>query len=157
MDAMFEMWSTNTTVGQAKYGSNYYDADYMLGYHFYNAAWQDGDHIHEGLGFFPQHIKLTNFFELSVQSVNPAITLPYWDFTIEDAYNISVWDSFAFTEDTFGSMPTPPDDTWGWLYKNAKVDDAMIPDGRWVGAKTGVNTEFPDLVFAYGYMRAPGV
>jgi hypothetical protein len=155
LDAMYEIWQTDETTGQLQYGSDYHDMDYLMGFHFYNAAWQDGDHIHEGLGFFPQHLKLTNMFERSIQAVNPAVTLPFWDFTIETANNISVWDSPMFTEDTFGSMPTPPDAEWGWLYKNADVDDARIPDGRWADAKTGVNTKFPSLSFAYGYMRAP--
>ena len=155
MDAMKVIWEVSTEEGQAMYGEDYYDIDYLIGFHFYNAAWQDGDHLHEGIGFYPQHIKLTNIFELAMRAVNPSVSLPFWDFTIETATNVSVWDSPMFTPDTFGSMPTPPDMTWGWLYKNSDVDDAMIPDGRWAGAKTGVNTEYLDLVSAYGYMRAP--
>ena len=30
------------------------------------------DHIHEGLGFLPQHIKLTNMFEVAIQAVDPS-------------------------------------------------------------------------------------
>lgn len=29
------------------------------------------------------HLSLTNTFEASLRSINPAVTLPYWDFTIE--------------------------------------------------------------------------
>lgn len=51
---------------------------YFLEAHFFNSATQPSDHIHEGLGFLPQHIKLSNMFEKSLQSVNPKVTLPYW-------------------------------------------------------------------------------
>jgi MFS family permease len=59
----------------------------------FNAAWQDADHIHEGLGFLPQHIKLSNLFELSLQAVNPSLSLPYWEFTEEVAANKTVYES----------------------------------------------------------------
>ena len=58
MDAMYTMWSTNEAVGQNKYGKNFHSSTYLLEFHFFNAAWQDGDHIHEGLGFLHQHIKV---------------------------------------------------------------------------------------------------
>ena len=35
------------------------------------------------LGFLTHHLALTNSFEASLRSVDPSVTLPYWDFTIE--------------------------------------------------------------------------
>ena len=35
------------------------------------------------MGFLVSHALLTNTFEFSLQRVNPKLTLPYWDFTIE--------------------------------------------------------------------------
>ena len=90
------LWEVDDVTGAAKFGENYKSANYLLEFHFYNAAWQTGDHIHEGLGFVPQHMKLTNIFENSLRAVNPAVTLPFWDFTIDTAAGLSVWDSFAF-------------------------------------------------------------
>ena len=90
------LWEVDDVTGAAKFGDNYKSANYLLEFHFYNAAWQTGDHIHEGLGFVPQHLKLTNIFENSLRAVNPAVTLPFWDFTIDTAAGLSVWDSFAF-------------------------------------------------------------
>ena len=52
-----------------------------------------------------------------MQSVNPGVSLPYWDFTIEGAYNLSVWESPIFTADTFGSLALPGDEFMGWSYK----------------------------------------
>ena len=39
--------------------------------------------FHDGLGFLTNHALITNTFEYSLQAVNPKLTLPYWDFTIE--------------------------------------------------------------------------
>ena len=149
------LWEVDDATGAAKFGDSYKSANYLLEFHFYNAAWQTGDHIHEGLGFVPQHMKLTNIFENSLRSVNPAVTLPFWDFTIDTAAGLSVWDSFAFQADTFGSLSAPPDAFWGWTYQSANVDSGKIPDGRWAGATTGINEKFPDMRSAYGNMRAP--
>jgi hypothetical protein len=45
-----------------------------------------------GLGFLPQHVKSTNLFESAMQSVDPSVSLFYWDFTIESANDISMFD-----------------------------------------------------------------
>ena len=41
--------------------------------------------FHDGLGFLTNHAFLSNTFEASLQQVNPKLTLPYWDFTIESS------------------------------------------------------------------------
>lgn len=41
--------------------------------------------FHDGLGFLTNHALLSNTFEYSLQQVNPKLTLPYWDFTIESS------------------------------------------------------------------------
>jgi hypothetical protein len=116
MDAMFTLWSTKEEDGQEKYGENFHNSTYFTSAHDFNAAWQDADHIHEGLGFIPQHIKITNMFELSMQAVNPSISLPFWDFTIDNSENITIFESFMFTNETFGTLPSPKDHKWGWTY-----------------------------------------
>ncbi|CAN0324516.1 unnamed protein product, partial [Laminaria digitata] len=40
-------------------------------------------HFHDGLGFLVTHSLITNTFEFSLQLVNPKLTVPYWDFTME--------------------------------------------------------------------------
>ena len=41
--------------------------------------------FHDGLGFLTTHSLVSNTFEFSLQLVNPKLTLPYWDWTIEGA------------------------------------------------------------------------
>ena len=40
--------------------------------------------FHDGLGFLTTHSLVSNTFEFSLQLVNPKLTLPYWDWTIEE-------------------------------------------------------------------------
>ena len=81
MDAMYALWSTTEEEGQSLYGSDFHNSTYFVEAHHFNAAWQDGDHIHEGMGFLTQHVKITNMFEAAMQAVDPSVSLPYWDFT----------------------------------------------------------------------------
>ena len=87
MERCLDVSSLLTTLtqeeGVALYGKNFYNTDTIAKLHFWNAAQRDSDHIHEGAGFLSQHLKLTNMFDASIQSVDPSVTLPYWDFTID--------------------------------------------------------------------------
>lgn len=39
--------------------------------------------IEIGTGFLTRHLALTNAFESSLRAIDPSVTLPYWDFSIE--------------------------------------------------------------------------
>jgi hypothetical protein len=49
---MHEMWKTSEKKGNKKYGDNYHSSTYFVEAHHFNAAWQDGDHIHVGWVFY---------------------------------------------------------------------------------------------------------
>jgi hypothetical protein len=155
MDAMYTLWEYDTKKGQKKFGDDYYDADFFAETHFYNAGFRDSDHIHEGLGFMAQHIKMTNLFEKAMQAVDPSVSLFYWDFTIDTKEGLTVFTTPYYSADTFGSIPSPSNSTMGWSYQYDSLEDAKIPDGRWAGLKAQKNTEYPELTQAYGYIRAP--
>jgi len=155
MDAMHTLWKVSDSDGQKEYGDKYHSSTYFVEAHHFNAAWQDGDHIHEGLGFLPQHIKMTNMFEEAIQAVEPSVTLPYWDYTIESVNGDTIFESYAFTEDTFGTLHTPKDDYWGWTYRDDQIKDGRIKDGRWKHVKADKNEKYEDLDSNFGYLRAP--
>ena len=58
-------------------------SEFVLNHAFSSTGDVHCDHWHEGTGFMAHHLALTIAFEASVRSVNPAVTIPYWDFTIE--------------------------------------------------------------------------
>lgn len=155
MDAMYTMWSVSEKDGQELYGEDYHDSTYLLEFHHFNAAWQDADHIHEGNGFLPQHIKMTNIFEKSLQSINPALALPYWDFTMDASEGKSAHNSAIMTAVMFGSMTQPTDISWGFTYENDLIENAAIPDGLWAYMKAEKNNKYEEFKTGYGYMRAP--
>src|SRR5262249_44979657 len=49
--------------------------------------------IHDETAFFPWHRVLLRNFELDLQSVNPNVTIPYWDFTVDNQPTSSLWSS----------------------------------------------------------------
>ncbi len=155
MDAMFAIWDIAEEDGQEAYGENFHSEIYFAEAHNFNAAQVDSDHIHEGMGFLPQHIKISNIFELSMQAYNPAVSLPYWDFTIDNKEELMISESPMFTPDTFGSITLPVDSDWGWTYSNDSIADSAIPDGRWKLLKADLNTKYDDLGNSFGYMRGP--
>ena len=156
MDAMYAMWSVSDEEGQKLYGENFHSSSWFAGMHDFNAAWSDGDHIHEGLGFLPQHMKMTNIFEASMQAVDPSVSLFYWDFTIESTLSESFYSSPMFQSDTFGSLTYSAQDgtAYAWSYTYDKIEDSYIPDGRWANIKANINS-FEDLASPFGYMRGP--
>jgi len=155
LDAMYALWSTEEEDGQELYGEDFHSASYLLKIHHFNAAWQDADHIHEGNGFLAQHMKMTNIFEKSMQAVDPSVTLPYWDFTIDESQGKSSFNSVVMTETFFGSMLMPNNISWGFTYDADNMTYGSIPDGRWAYLESPLNEDYPDLLAGYGYMRAP--
>ena len=156
MNAMFAIWSYSDEEGQELFGDDFHSSAWFTGMHDFNAAWSDGDHIHEGLGFLPQHMKMTNLFESAMQAADPSVSLFYWDFTIESTLSESFFSSPMFTADTFGSLTKSKKDgtAYAWTYSYDSLQDSYIPDGRWAKAKVNLNS-FQDLASPYGYMRGP--
>ena len=155
LDAMHTLWEYSSKKGKSKFGDAFESAAFFADVHNYNAGWRDSDHIHEGLGFLPQHVKMTNMFEAAMQAVDPSVSLFYWDFTIDTKEGLNIYDSPYFSEDIFGSISTPANITAPWVYAYDSLKDARIPDGRWKDLQAEENTKYPELWNAFGYMRAP--
>ena len=154
MDAMHALWEYSDAEGQAKYGANFHSATYFNVAHDFCAGQRDADHIHQGLGFVPQHIKLTNMFEAAMQAVNPAVTMPYWDFTLDVAEGKTIYDSVMFTEKTFGSITRPASLDLGFTYASDSLESTAIQDGRWAFLKSEIYDDFV-APSAMGKVRIP--
>lgn len=83
--------------------------------------------FHDGLGFLTNHGVLSNTFEASLQTVNPKLTLPYWDFTIETS-------SAGVSGDNSGYQPqtNTPIFQESWFGTVDHTDD-MVSSGWVVG------------------------
>ncbi|WP_405008945.1 tyrosinase family protein [Kitasatospora sp. NBC_01539] len=71
---------------------------------------------HGGPSFLPWHREFLRRFELDLQSVNPGVTLPYWDWTVDRTEKASIWD------DVF-------------MGGNGRPSDGMVTTGRFSGTE----------------------
>jgi hypothetical protein len=98
---------------------------------------------------------MTNMFEESMQAVDPSVSLPYWDYTIDNTMGRSAFNGYIMTPEIFGSMTRPSDITYGFGPSADRVVDAAIPNGRWAFLKAETTSKYPELQHPYGYVRAP--
>ncbi|MDQ3539675.1 MAG: tyrosinase family protein [Chloroflexota bacterium] len=47
---------------------------------------------HRGPAFFPWHREYLRRFELALQGIDPQVTLPYWDWSVDNSALSSIWD-----------------------------------------------------------------
>lgn len=52
---------------------------------------QGGNAAHRGPAFLPWHREYLRRFELELQNVDPTVTLPYWDWTVDNSSSSSIW------------------------------------------------------------------
>ncbi|CBN79226.1 ortho-aminophenol oxidase [Ectocarpus siliculosus] len=152
-DAMFTLWSVRVDGGNGKelYGDDYADIFAINRLHYKGASPKQCDHFHDGLGFLTSHIVITNTFEASLQAVNPKLTLPYWDFTIET--------STAGTKGDGGYQSQTKSDLFqeSW-FGTADPTDGQVKDGRWAYTeipKMKVNDPGAVEPDVYSKLRAP--
>jgi tyrosinase len=89
-------------------------------------------HSHGGSAFLPWHREFLRQFELDLQSVNPRVTIPYWDFTVDNSPKSSLW-----SDNFMGGNGDPKD--------QHIVKTGPFQQGQWVLAIDG-----PDLKRDFG-------
>ncbi|CAM9627360.1 unnamed protein product [Pylaiella littoralis] len=129
-DAMFELWRVRVEDGDGRevYGDSYSDIWAINRLHFKAASPQFCDHFHDGLGFLTSHSLLSNTFEHSLQQVNPKLTLPYWDFTIESSSAGAA--AAEGLDNMFGSEIKTPLLQESWFGTTDPATN-MVQNGRW--------------------------
>ena len=154
-DALRVVYSTPTPDGQPKYGRSYHGAEYFLEYHTWMAGERACDHLHDGMGFITGHNAITLDFEMNLRRVNPRVSVPYWDYSI-DMHRAMVsgkdlrrfYDSKLWTDDWFGRMGSSAREnfavTSGW------VGDISVDPAFWKMEPSSVRT-----TNAYGLLRSP--
>ena len=154
LDAFQVMVNTPTREGIKKYGINYKSLEGFEIIHVAGAAMKRVDHLHDGLGLITQHAAMTGAFELAIQSVNPVVSVPYWDYTI-DSYEV-------YAEAKARGLPAAD---YGKIFKTGvlfsdewfgRTDFAShrVTSGRWGDQTVPRNYEF-ETRSAYGFLRAP--
>mmetsp|Transcript_3324 Transcript_3324/g.4271 ORF Transcript_3324/g.4271 Transcript_3324/m.4271 type:complete len:635 (-) Transcript_3324:139-2043(-) len=156
LDTMKILWDVEQSAGREQYGDGYQNVIEMVKIHLKYAVASDCDHFHDGYGFITQHLALTNFFEQSLQAVNPRVCLPYWDYVKDFQTNLLENGDDYTNFDNEGLFTTK-------YFGGTEVSTGKIKDGRWEGLEVpyfweaGLTDE--DLAEipsnAYGHLRAP--
>ena len=161
-DLFFEtaktMWDVSSEEGKIKYGNNFKNIEYFTSLHGDLAGAKDCDHIHDGMAFVPFHVAISMKFEKSLQAINPQVSLPYWDYSI-DFENIASDYNGTYSESWFES------EVWksNWFGKiDTENNLNYVTEGRWAytemlgGGNNGMKYSSDDYVHnSYGYLRAP--
>jgi len=144
------MVSVSDTEGARLYGKNFKNNEYFIGLHNELVGAQDCDHLQSGRGFLTNHMSLTLQFEQSLQMIDPALTVPYWDYTIDRA---EIQKNFGGDLSMLWSASPIFSPDW---FGDAHNDEFTITEGRWAH-KLKIPTEQWKSQHhnSYGLMRAP--
>jgi hypothetical protein len=153
-DALYTMYTVDGDSGRDKFGSKYIDASEAVYMHLNGAGRTDCDHWHDGAGLITHHMAYTLQVEQSLQTINPSISMPYWEYGM-DAYLYDNWmDSPIFNADWFGEAnPNTADHSIGdggrWTHlQMPSADDYM----DWDISEEGSLNPFAN---GFGLMRGP--
>ncbi|CBJ33028.1 Hypothetical Protein RRSL_02205 [Ectocarpus siliculosus] len=142
LDAMEKLYRLPTEEGVALYGDDYKGISFFVQMHLDGAGVSDCDHWHDDAGIMTHHVGYTMLFEQALQVVDPSVTIPYWEYTIEYSQGLTDYgESQIFAPDWFG---------------DASPNNAMhtVDNGRW--AYLPVMQDAWDYVHnPYGLLRTP--
>ena len=147
LDAAAALWQYSDEEGRALFGDGFTSAATFVEEHALASNDMMCDQFHEGSGFLTHHLAITNSFEASLRAVNPTVTLPYWDFTIEGQQIVDEGESPSY----FLEISPFLSDTWF-----GSVDEFdHIADSRFSGS-TAPKVSNSSVVApnSYGYIRS---
>ena len=151
-DTMQTIWNTSCTDGKSLYGEEFECIDTFVRVHNTLAGDPYCDHMHDGYGFLVSHTALSQWFERVLQTVNPDVSLAYWDYTIEGQ---------AVTEANHSIAPFRQSEVWDdeWFGPSETAHtDYVVATGRWAYTPVTKGVEahnYSKYTNAYGMMRAP--
>ena len=103
--AMSVVAHTDLEEGRARFGANFVNLVYETVKHVHGLSCSP---FHGGLSFLTAHAAFTLELDRALQTIDPTVVTPYWDFTIDSEEHGVDWDeSVVFSHDWFGAA-TPP-------------------------------------------------
>jgi tyrosinase len=100
------------------------------------------DPAHAGPAFFPWHRECLRRFELNLQAIDPSVTLPYWDPTVDNSPSSSIWGADFMGGNGEGS-------TW-----EVRSGPFAYSTGEWTLTVNDTSTTPPYLRRAFGVRTA---
>lgn len=154
--AMYFVYTVRTSEGVERLqDTRYRGIEYFIREHLHGGADRACDHWHDDAGIMTHHVGFTMEFEKVLQVVDPTVTVPYWDYTI-DSYRYCTPDS-SFTcwrEEILQKSPLFWDDWFG--AGSPDTVDHAVHQGLWgnvtVFAAAG---NYSSITNPYGLLRSP--
>lgn len=154
LDTFITLSQTHTVEGVQKYGINYRSLVDFEVMHLKAAGNRRLDHIHDGMGIITQHVSMTNEFELALQSVNPAVAVPYWDFTIDAAKITLNAENGTGLPNDIGSIFRDSEIFTKSFFGKTESSSHRVEAGRFANMTLPRDYNFSTRS-AYGFLRAP--
>ena len=140
------LWETNSNKGVSLYGEKYMSIERLVDIHSLASNDVMCDGFHEGSGFLTHHLALTNSFEASLRAVDPSVTLPYWDFSIEGEAIVKAGQKPSYM------LEISPFFSQEWF--GATDESNHIVNSRWAHTQMPVQTSADGVRNSYGYIRS---
>ena len=153
LSAMRVLWSVPTVEGARQYGALYKGIEYFAQQHLRGSAEPSCDHWHDGAGVGTHHAAFTLEFEKALQAVDPAVSVAYWDYTLDTLrHGAQFNNSEIFGDDWFGSVARADCDSRA----DCGTAGRAISRGRWAYLRLpDVGGQSELVQNARGLMRSP--
>lgn len=154
MNAIYMMYTVDEVPGKALYGEKFNTAEYYVYKHLNGAGTTDCDHWHDGAGIVTHHMAFTLEVEQTLQTIDPSLAMPYWEYGMDPYMYTNWWESPLFDADWFGEANPANDEHI--ISDGGMWQGISMPDGDdyadWSIAETGSLNPF---VNGYSMMRSP--
>lgn len=147
LKAAAKLWKYTTEEGRAKYGEKFTGISTLVEEHALASNDIKCDQFHEGSGFFTHHFAITQTFEAALRSIDPSVTVPYWDFTIEGQ---QITDADAKPSYFLEITPFLSDKWFGSVDENDHIQDSHFAFAQ----MPKVTTDSIVTPNSYGYVRS---
>lgn len=142
-----KLWKYTTEEGREKYGDKFTSISTLVEEHALASNDIKCDQFHEGSGFFTHHFAMTQTFEAALRSIDPSVTVPYWDFTIEGQQITDLDQKPSY----FLEITPFLSDTWfGSVDENDHIQDSHFAFAQ-MPKVTNTSIVTPN---SYGYVRS---
>jgi len=109
---------------------------------------------HRGPAFFPWHREMLRHLELDLQKIDPSVTLPYWDWTVDQLNTAAPWtdDFMGAMDSTTDEVKTGPFNSGVWVKKIFEPGDSDPKLRRALGRSAfgALATVLPSHAQVYG-------
>lgn len=151
-DSMYKLYTVDETTGLGDYGAKFKTAEHFLYKHMLGAATIDCDHWHDGSGIVVNHGAITLEFEQALQSIDPSVSVPYWEYAKDELDYGNFMNSEIFKPTWFGEVS--PSHKLHRINDGGPWSKIQVPSGDKYKSWPKDSSFLNPFVNSYGQMRS---